>query len=82
MKPKIIIGHFCMFLLAGTLLFSGCKSNITEPVTTVKDQYLVGYSLVRSMTATEVTNLFSPAQSIYPDVAGILPSVKMGAKVS
>ena len=81
MKQKMIISRFLLFLIAGTLLFSGCKSNLTEPDTTVKDQYLVGYSLVRSMTATEVTNLFSPAQSIYPDVAGILPSVKTGAKV-
>jgi len=81
MKRKINIAQFLSFLIAGTLLFSGCKSNLTEPDTTVKDQYLVSYSLVRSMTATEVTKLFSPAQSIYPDVADILPAVKTGAKV-
>jgi pimeloyl-ACP methyl ester carboxylesterase len=81
MKRKINIIGFLLFFTGGTLLFSGCKSNLTEPGTTVKDQYLVSYSLVRSMTATDVTNLFSPAQSIYPDVADVLPSVKTGAKV-
>jgi pimeloyl-ACP methyl ester carboxylesterase len=33
------------------------------------------------MTASDVTNLFSPVQSVYPEAAGILPFVKSGAKV-
>jgi len=32
------------------------------------------------MTASDVTNLFSPVQSVYPEVAGILPFVKSGPK--
>ena len=81
MKIKIIGVRFIMFLIIGTFLFAGCKSNLTEPETTTKDVYLVSYKFIRSMTSADVTNLFSPAQSIYPDVAGILPSVKSGAKV-
>ena len=81
MKAKTNSVRFLLFLISVTLLYSGCKSNLTEPDTTVKDQYLVSYSLVRSMTSTEVTNLFSPAQLIYPDMVSVLPSVKSGAKV-
>jgi pimeloyl-ACP methyl ester carboxylesterase len=75
--------YFVVFLLSVTLLFQNCKSNIADEQVVVpkKDNYLVSYSLVRSVTATEVKSLFSPVQSVYPDVADILPSVSYGVKV-
>jgi pimeloyl-ACP methyl ester carboxylesterase len=72
---------FC-FLLLGSLLFSNCKSNIGEsPTDQTRDQYLVSYTFVKSISQTEVNAMFSPYQSIYPDVTAILPYVKSGAKV-
>lgn len=74
--------YLLVFLFIGTLFFSGCNSNVVDdPANEVKDKYLVSYNLVRSVTATEVKNLFSPAQSIYPDMAEILPAVKYGFRV-
>ncbi len=74
--------YFISFLFFGAFLFSNCsKDTGNAPVEQVKDVYLDSYTFVRSMTAQEVTNLFSPVQSVYPDVAGILPYVKNGAKV-
>ncbi len=70
----------CLFLTG--ILFSNCKSNVADaPEEQGKDQYLVNYTLVRSMTIADVNNLFSPVQSVYPDVAAILPYVTCGAKV-
>lgn len=75
--------YFICLLLAASLLFSNCKSNVADDIVVPikKDTYLVSYAFVRSMTATDVKALFSPAQSVYPDVADILPSVNYGAKV-
>jgi len=74
--------YLICLLLAASLLFSNCKSSVVNDVVVpVKDNYLVSYALVRSMTATDVKTLFSPVQSVYPDVADILPSVNSGAKV-
>jgi len=74
--------YLICLLLAASLLFSNCKSSVVNDVVVpVKDNYLVSYALVRSMTATDVKTLFSPVQSVYPDVADILPSVNFGAKV-
>ena len=74
--------YFISFLLAETILFSNCKSNVAEDLNApVNDKYLVGYTLVRSVTASDVKNLYSPVQSIYPDVSEILPSVSYGFKV-
>ncbi len=74
--------YFMAFLLAGTILFSSCQSDMAvSQEEQIKDKYLVSYTLVRSMTATDVRNMFSPVQSVYPDVAEILPSVRYGAKV-
>ena len=73
---------FICLLLAVSLLFSNCKSNVADDIVVpVKDNYLVSYALVRSMTATDVKTMFSPVQSVYPDVADILPSVNLGFKV-
>jgi pimeloyl-ACP methyl ester carboxylesterase len=74
--------YFVFLLLAASQIFSNCKSDVADaPVVPPKDTYLVSYSLVRSVTAAEVKSLFSPAQSLYPDVADILPSVTNGVKV-
>ena len=75
--------YFIFLLLAASLLLSNCKSTVTEEIVVPvkKDTYLVSYALVRSMTAADVKAMFSPAQSVYPDVADILPSVNYGAKV-
>lgn len=74
--------YFLSILLAGTLLLSNCQSDVADsPEEQVKDKYLVSYTFVRSMTAADVRNMFSPVQSVYPDVAEILPSVQYGAKV-
>ncbi len=73
---------FIAVLYFGTLLLSSCKKDASvDQVVPPQDQYLVSYTLVRSMTALDVTNLFSPVQSVYPDVSQILPSVQYGAKV-
>jgi len=78
----IHIKYFSPLLLIGTLLFSGCKSNVADdPGVTVKDKYLVSYTLVRSMPVSDVSSLYSPIQSVYPDVADIIPSVKCGEKI-
>lgn len=73
------------FILLAALLLSDCKSNVAdsteEPVVKTPDKYLVNYTLVRTITLTEINNLYSPVQSMYPDVAEILPYVKVGAKV-
>ena len=62
--------------------FSNCtKSTGDAPAEQLPDKYLVSYTFVRSMTAASVNSLFSPVQSMYPDVAGILPYVKYGATV-
>jgi pimeloyl-ACP methyl ester carboxylesterase len=76
-----LVRRFLFIMITGALLFSGCKSDLKDPVVTIKDQYLVSYTLVRSVTATDVTDFFTPAQFIYPDVADIMPAVKSGAKV-
>ncbi len=75
--------YYICLLLAASLLFSNCKSNVAETVDVLinKDTYLVSYALVRSATAADVKSLFSPVQSVYPDVADILPSVNLGFKV-
>ncbi|HWS01381.1 MAG TPA: hypothetical protein VN249_12235, partial [Prolixibacteraceae bacterium] len=74
--------YLIFMLFAATLLYTGCQSDIADsPEEQIKDKYLVSYKLVRSMTATDVRNMFSPVQSVYPDVAEILPSVLYGAKV-
>ncbi|MEI7830241.1 MAG: lipase family protein [Prolixibacteraceae bacterium] len=74
--------YFVVFFLSIVLLFPNCKSNVAdEPVVPPKDTYLVSYSLVRTVTAADVRSLFSPVQSVYPDVADILPSVTNGVKV-
>lgn len=74
--------YFVSILLTAAILFSNCQSNVADsPEEQIKDKYLVSYTFVRSMTAAEVRNMFSPVQSVYPDVAEILPSVQYGAKV-
>ena len=77
--------YFFSFLLFGALLLSNCKSNVADspeiPAVKTPDKYLVSYNLIRTITQTEVNNLYSPVQSVYPDVADILPYVKSGAKV-
>ncbi|HEY5510241.1 MAG TPA: lipase family protein [Prolixibacteraceae bacterium] len=76
--------YFFAFLLFVSVLVSNCKSDLkTEeiPVEVPKDKYLVSYNVVRSMTASDINILYSPAQYLYPDMAAILPYVKNGAKV-
>jgi dipeptidyl aminopeptidase/acylaminoacyl peptidase len=74
--------YFLSCLLLGAVLFSNCSKESTDtPSEQVKDIYLDSYTFVRSVTAQEVTNLFSPVQSVYPEVSGILPFVKSGVKV-
>lgn len=74
--------YLFLSLFIGTLLFSSCDFNIADdPSNEDKEKYLVSYHFVRAMTANEVKNLYSPAQSIYPDVAEILPAVKYSFKV-
>ncbi len=74
--------YLLSFLLLGMLLFNGCSSNVADdPTSEVKDKYLVGYTFVKSVTTAEVKTWFAPYQSIYPDVAEILPAVKYGLKV-
>ena len=73
-----------VFLIFVSALFSNCKSNLPSsevPVEVPKDKYLVSYNVVRSMTASDINILYSPVQSLYPDVADILPNVKSGARV-
>jgi len=74
--------YLIAFLFIGTVLLTGCSSNVADdPTSEVKGKYLVGYTFVKSVTASEVKTWFSPYQSIYPDVAEILPAVKYGLKV-
>lgn len=73
---------FLALLLAGSLLFIRCSSNVAdEPADVPKDKYLVSYTLVRTTTVGEVKSLYSPVQSFYPEVADIMPFVKYGFKV-
>ena len=75
--------YYICLLLAASILFSNCKSNVADSVDlpVKKDTYLVSYAMVRSATAADIKALFSPVQSVYPDVADILPSVNLGFKV-
>ena len=74
--------YLITLMLTGMLLISCSKSSVTEiPVVPVPDKYLVSYTLVRSMSVLDVNALYSPVQSVYPDVADIIPSVKYGTKV-
>jgi pimeloyl-ACP methyl ester carboxylesterase len=68
-------------LLIATLIFTSCKSNLDDSGSTTADKFLVSYTYIKSMSQTEVKNLYSPVQSVYPDVADILPSVTNGLKV-
>ena len=71
-----------IILLTGILLVSCSKSSVTDsPPVPVPDKYLVSYTFVRSMSVMDVNALYSPVQSVYPDVADIIPFVKYGAKV-
>lgn len=83
MKISRNIHFFTLFLFASIFL-SNCKTDLkTEevPVEVPKDKYLVSYNVVRSMTASDITALYTPVQFLYPDVAEILPNIKSGAKV-
>jgi len=74
--------YFIALLFAGSILVSCSKSSTTEtPIVPVQDKYLVSYTFVRSMSVLDVNALYTPVQSVYPDVADIIPSVKFGAKV-
>lgn len=74
--------YFLIILFAATVFIFGCSSNVADDTNpSVQNKYLVSYSYVRSMTMTEVNGLFSPVQSIYPDVTQILPYIKYGLKV-
>ncbi len=74
--------YFICFLLAGTILFSNCKSNVAGDLNApVNDKYLVSYTLVRSATLDEVKTQYGPLQVLYPGMADILPAVKYGFKV-
>ena len=78
---KLRIYYFTL-LLSVAIAFSNCTKNTGEvPAEPIPDKYLVSYTSVRSMTASNVNALFSPVQSMYPDVASILPYVKYGATV-
>lgn len=74
--------YFGFILLSAFQLIWNCKSDVAvEQVAPPKDTYLVSYALVRSVTAADVKSLFSPVQSVYPDVADILPSVSNGVRI-
>lgn len=70
-----------LYLFIAILIFTGCKSNLDDSGSTTADKYLVSYTYIKSMSQTEVKNLYSPVQSVYPDVTDILPSVTNGLKV-
>lgn len=73
---------FSVILFAALLLVAGCSSNVADDTNpTPQDKYLVSYTFVRAMTMADVNALFSPVQSVYPDVAQILPAIKYGVKV-
>ncbi len=76
---------YFLHLIVLAVLLSNCKSNMEDstevPLVKTPDKYLVSYTLIRAITQTEVNNLYSPVQSVYPDVVDILPYVKSGAKV-
>lgn len=74
--------YLIAFLFLGTLFLASCSSNVADdPGQQLPDKYLVSYNLARTVTAQEVKNLFSPVQSLYPDVAEILPAVSSGVKI-
>lgn len=76
--------YYFIFIIFSSILLSNCKSDLkTEdvPVVIPQDKYLVSYNVVRSMTASDIKALYSPVQSVYPDVAEILPYINTGAKV-
>ncbi len=75
--------YYSVFLILGALLLSNCKSNLNEQdgSTAANDKYLVSYNYIRSFTVAEINMLYSPMQSVYPDVSDLLPSVKSGVKV-
>jgi len=73
---------FSCLIVLGFLVISCSKSSeVLTPEVKAQDKYLVKYTFVRSMSVLDVNALYSPVQSVYPDVTDILPSVKYGAKV-
>jgi pimeloyl-ACP methyl ester carboxylesterase len=74
--------YILLLLFFVAIAFSNCTKNSADtPVEQVADKYLVSYTFIRTMTATSVNSLFSPVQSVYPNVASILPYIKYGATV-
>jgi pimeloyl-ACP methyl ester carboxylesterase len=69
-------------LLYGSILLSSCSSNVADvPVEEAKDKYLVSYTLMRVSTVAEVTTVYTLAQTVYPEMADLFPSIKSGLKV-
>jgi pimeloyl-ACP methyl ester carboxylesterase len=69
-------------LLYGSILLSSCSSNVADvPVEEAKDKFLVSYTLMRVSTVAEVTSVYTLAQTVYPEMADLLPSIKSGLKV-
>lgn len=74
--------YYLFFLIYGSILLTNCSSNVADvPVDETKDKYLVSYTLVRTTTLSEVKNLYSLAQILYPEVADVVPYIKSGLKV-
>jgi len=74
--------YFLSLLVFVAITVSNCTKNSGDaPAEQIADKYLVSSTVIRTMTAASVNSLFSPVQSMYPDVAGILPFVKYGATV-
>lgn len=79
MKQQI---YLLAALLYGSIFLSGCSSDVAVvPVEEPKDKFLVSYTLMKTSSMAEVTNVYTFAQTVYPEMADLLPSVKSGLKV-